>query len=49
VPQSEKIQLPASLRKTGAYAFRSCKSFEEITIPEGVEVPEKETFTGCAG
>ncbi|MBR2723887.1 MAG: leucine-rich repeat protein [Ruminococcus sp.] len=36
-----------TVKKIGQYAFAGCSSLDEITLPEGLELIEKNAFTGC--
>ena len=40
------VDVPASCRSLGDYAFRNCRSLTQIRIPAGCELGE-EVFDGC--
>ena len=40
------VDVPASCRSLGAYAFRNCRSLTQIRVPAGCELGE-EVFDGC--
>ena len=37
--------LPSALKKTGYSTFKDCKSLKHITLPDGMEVIEKNCFS----
>ena len=41
----KKINLPDSLEKIGAYAFKGCKNLEETAVPAGVEKINSNVFS----
>ncbi len=42
------IEIPNTVKKIGANAFKGCKFLKEIDIPTSVEVIDKTTFEGCS-
>ena len=41
------IQLPPTIRRLRAYAFRQCRSLLAIDLPEGLERIDNDAFVGC--
>lgn len=41
------VQLPSTLRKIGACAFRTCTNLTEVTLPDNLETVEQGAFDGC--
>ena len=42
------IEIPSSVTKIAAGAFKDCAKLKKITIPDSVEVIEKEAFANCS-
>ncbi|MCR4962017.1 MAG: leucine-rich repeat protein [Lachnospiraceae bacterium] len=43
-----EIDIPDSVSKIDAAAFKNCNKVKSIALPDGIETIEKETFKGCA-